>query len=134
MRTADGLSPFRAKSASGILRLIALFLGALALLQSVQAAHVRVTTWNLDWFPDGSPKGAPVEKQERRIREAADVLRELNPDIILLQEIRDYQTCVRLADAIRPNTYTVAMQGTDCSNNFLGAPVAVKLNVQTTPQ
>jgi endonuclease/exonuclease/phosphatase family metal-dependent hydrolase len=68
-----------------------------------------VTTWNLDWFPDGSAKGAPLEKQERRIREAAEVLRGLDPDIILLQEIRDYDTCTKLAETIRPHTYQVAI-------------------------
>jgi endonuclease/exonuclease/phosphatase family metal-dependent hydrolase len=68
-----------------------------------------VTTWNLDWFPDGSSKGAPLEKQERRIREAADVLRDLDPDIILLQEIRDYDTCTKLAETIKPHTYQVAI-------------------------
>ncbi len=68
-----------------------------------------MTTWNLDWFPDGSAKGASPEKQERHIREAAEVLRDLNPDIILLQEIRDYDTCTKLAETIRPHTYQVAI-------------------------
>ena len=68
-----------------------------------------MTTWNLDWFPDGSAKGASPEKQERHIREAAEVLRDLDPDIILLQEIRDYDTCTKLAETIRPHTYQVAI-------------------------
>jgi len=33
----------------------------------------------------------------------------LNPDIILLQEVRDYDVCARLAEAIRPHTYRVAI-------------------------
>jgi endonuclease/exonuclease/phosphatase family metal-dependent hydrolase len=73
------------------------------------AANVRLTTWNLDWFPNGKPKEAPPAEQERRIQGAADVLRSLDPDIILLQEIRDYDTCVRLAEAIKPHTYQVAI-------------------------
>jgi endonuclease/exonuclease/phosphatase family metal-dependent hydrolase len=88
---------------------VALLLGASVFFQPAQAAHVRVTTWNLDWFPDGSAKGASPEKQERRIREAADVLRNLDPDIILLQEVRDYDTCAKLAETIRPHTYQVAI-------------------------
>ncbi len=48
------------------------------------AGNVRLTTWNLDWFPNGTPKEAPPAEQERRIHAAADVLRNLDPDIILL--------------------------------------------------
>lgn len=73
------------------------------------AASVRVTTWNLEWFPNGKPKELPVAEQEKRIAAAADVLRPLNSDIILLQEVRDWDVCVRLAEAIQPHTYHVAI-------------------------
>jgi endonuclease/exonuclease/phosphatase family metal-dependent hydrolase len=33
----------------------------------------------------------------------------LNPDILLLQEVRDYDACNRLAEAIQPGAYTVAI-------------------------
>jgi endonuclease/exonuclease/phosphatase family metal-dependent hydrolase len=79
------------------------------LVDQTSAANVRLTTWNLEWFPNGTPKDAPVSEQEKRIHAAADVLRNLDPDIILLQEIRDYDTCVRLAEAIKPHTYQVAI-------------------------
>ena len=36
------------------------------------------------------------------------MLRPLNPDIILLQEVRDYDVCARLGEAIAPHTYYVA--------------------------
>jgi hypothetical protein len=39
------------------------------------AQTVRCTTWNLEWFPNGSAKEKPVAQQEQRIKEAADVLR-----------------------------------------------------------
>jgi endonuclease/exonuclease/phosphatase family metal-dependent hydrolase len=78
-------------------------------VDQASAAKVRLTTWNLDWFPNGKPKEAPPAEQERRIQGAADVLRNLDPDIILLQEVRDYETCVRLAEAIKPHTYQVAI-------------------------
>jgi len=73
------------------------------------AASVRVTTWNLEWFPNGKPKELPLPEQEKRIAAAADVLRPLNSDIILLQEVRDYEVCARLAEAIQPHTYHVAI-------------------------
>jgi hypothetical protein len=34
-------------------------------------AKIRITTWNLEWFPNGSPHEAPPEKQEQRIEAAA---------------------------------------------------------------
>jgi len=39
----------------------------------------------------------------------ADVLRPINPDIILLQEVRDYDACARLGEAIAPGIYHVAI-------------------------
>ncbi len=76
---------------------------------TASATLVRVTTWNLEWFPNGSPKDALPEEQTRRINGAAEILRKLNPDVLLLQEIRDYDTCSKLAEAIAPRTYQVAI-------------------------
>src|SRR6266480_5949695 len=52
------------------------------------AQTVRCTTWNLQWFPSGSAKEASTEQQNQCIKEAADVLRPINPDIVLLPEVR----------------------------------------------
>ena len=54
-------------------------------------------------------KRAPAAQQEQRIKEAADVLRPIDPDIILLQEVRDYDVCARLGEAIAPGVYHVAI-------------------------
>jgi endonuclease/exonuclease/phosphatase family metal-dependent hydrolase len=80
-----------------------------ALGESTEPTKIRITTWNLEWFPSGSAKEAPVEQQNQRIKEAADVLRPINPDIILLQEVRDYDACSRLGEAIAPGIYHVAI-------------------------
>ena len=89
---------------------ISFVLAALALAApALSAASVRVTTWNLEWFPNGSPKELPPAEQTKRIGAAADVLRLLNSDVILLQEVRDYEACARLAEAIHPHTYQVAI-------------------------
>jgi endonuclease/exonuclease/phosphatase family metal-dependent hydrolase len=86
---------------------------AAALLQGSAAcatgASIRVTTWNLKWFPNGSPKEVSASEQAANIRGAADVLRKLDPDILLLQEIKDYDACARLGEAIKPRTYHVAI-------------------------
>jgi endonuclease/exonuclease/phosphatase family metal-dependent hydrolase len=80
-----------------------------ALGESTEPTRIRITTWNLEWFPNGSAKEAPPEQQNQRIKEAADVLRPINPDIILLQEVRDYDACARLGEAIAPGIYHVAI-------------------------
>jgi hypothetical protein len=71
--------------------------------------RIRITTWNLEWFPNGSPHDATPEKQAQRIEAAADVLKKLDPDILLLQEMRDYDACARLGEAIHPGAYQVAI-------------------------
>jgi endonuclease/exonuclease/phosphatase family metal-dependent hydrolase len=71
--------------------------------------QIKVTTWNLEWFPSGSPNLASLEVETKRIQDAADVLRGINPDVILLQEIRDLETCEKLARALKPEIYTVAV-------------------------
>jgi endonuclease/exonuclease/phosphatase family metal-dependent hydrolase len=73
------------------------------------AQTVRCTTWNLQWFPNGSANETSTAQQDQRIKEAADVLRPINPDIVLLQEMRDYDPCARLGEAIEPGTYHVAI-------------------------
>jgi endonuclease/exonuclease/phosphatase family metal-dependent hydrolase len=82
---------------------------ALSITGYSDAQTVRCTTWNLQWFPNGSANEASATQQEQRIKEAADVLRPINPDIVLLQEVRDYDACARLGEAIAPGAYHVAI-------------------------
>jgi endonuclease/exonuclease/phosphatase family metal-dependent hydrolase len=89
--------------------LLASFVVASALSQSAEPTSIRITTWNLEWFPNGSAHDATPEVQAQRIAAAADVLRPINPDIILLQEVRDYDACARLGEAIAPGMYHVAI-------------------------
>src|ERR1043166_713819 len=91
-----------------LLTLVACFIGS-AFGGLSEPATIRVTTWNLEWFPNGSAHDAPPEKQAQRIKGAADVLRKLNPDILLLQEMRDFNACARLGEAIQRGTYQVAI-------------------------
>ena len=60
---------------------------ALSITGYICAQTVRCTTWNLEWFPNGSAHEASAEQQNERIKEAADVLRPISPDIVLLQEV-----------------------------------------------
>ena len=90
-----------------LLAVLAFFLVGSVLGQA--PGKVRITTWNLEWFPNGSPHETTPEKQAQRIQAAADVLKKLDPDILLLQEVRDYDACARLGDAIQPGAYAVVV-------------------------
>ena len=91
------------------LALLTAFVVGSALSESPEASKVRITTWNLEWFPNGSARDASPEVQAQRIKTAADVLRPIDPDIILLQEVRDYEACARLGEVIAPGVYHVAI-------------------------
>ena len=70
---------------------------------------LRITTWNLQWFPNGSTKEASEDEQAQTISAAAGVLRQLDPDIILLQEVSGGEVCEKLTDAIAPGAYQLAI-------------------------
>jgi hypothetical protein len=70
------------------------------------AQTVRCTIWNLEWFPNGSAREVSAAQQDERIKEAADVLRPINSDIVLLQEVRDYDVCARLGETIAAGIIT----------------------------
>jgi hypothetical protein len=55
--------------------LLASFVVALALGESPELTKVRITTWNLEWFPNGSARDVSPEMQAQRIKAGADVLR-----------------------------------------------------------
>jgi endonuclease/exonuclease/phosphatase family metal-dependent hydrolase len=92
-----------------LVALLTAFVAGSPLGNSAEQTKVRITTWNLEWFPNGSAHDATPEVQAQRIAAAADVLRPINPDIILLQEVRDYEACARLGEAIAPGMYHVAI-------------------------
>jgi hypothetical protein len=61
------------------------------------------------------------------LKQAADALAGLNPDVILLQGVRDWQLCAQLADALKPSEYYVLICSSfrdaatsDPSNDQLG--------------
>jgi hypothetical protein len=45
---------------------LAFFVVGPALGESPEPAKIRITTWNLEWFPNGSPRQTTLEKQAQR--------------------------------------------------------------------
>jgi hypothetical protein len=78
--------------------------GLLVILNSIQcscqAETLRVTTWNLGREASGQETGGKLE-------EAAATLKVLHPDVILLQEVKDWRSCSALAELLKPLKYTV---------------------------
>jgi hypothetical protein len=54
--------------------LLGTFVVACALGESPEPAKIRITSWNLEWFPNGSAHDAKPEMQAQRIAAAADAL------------------------------------------------------------
>ncbi len=101
-----------------ICHLVLLLCGA----AQTQAEGLRVTTWNLNWFPSGSPDLAIPAVEAQRISEVASVLRGLSPDVIVLQEVRDWDTCEQLAQCLGGDAYRVLICSSfkDGQNNVPG--------------
>lgn len=63
------------------------------------ADQFRIVTWNLDWFPGKGPASTEVQRVVH-MSEAHDALLDLRPDILCLQEVRDFDSVVKLTSVI----------------------------------
>src|ERR1041385_5640269 len=93
-------------------KFIALRLKGLALLAmpflfvaNCPAESLRVTAWNLE--TSRAPQSTDSDTPDGRIRAASAVLKKLNPDVILLQRVRDSQMCADLVHALKPADYNI---------------------------
>ena len=82
----------------------------LFLLLAFRAAGAEWTclTWNMCWFPSGKRDLRLPDVEPKRIAAAAAIIRQAQPHLIFLQEIRDRETCQALAQAIGGQTQAVA--------------------------
>lgn len=66
--------------------------------QSIQPppeGHLRVVSWNLEWFPGRFPEAGP-DQQKEHMAVAKEALTILKPDVFLAQEVRDWAAMVDL--------------------------------------
>src|SRR6266404_6659254 len=88
------------KSMVRIRWLLLLALGSLFfVLNYASAETLRVTTWHLE-----EVRGSAVTNA---IETAATALKEIDPDVILLQQVRDWPMCLQLVQALKPAVYNV---------------------------
>ena len=92
-------SRFRGMTALWLLLCIGLELSGLT--QS-RAETFRVTTWNVGLQPGAAQPDASLT-------EIAGVLRNIDPDVILLQAVPDWRTCLELAELLKPLEYQVVV-------------------------
>jgi exonuclease III len=64
---------------------------------------IKITSWNLQWFPGKRPADVPLEEQELHITAVASALKRLDSDIVCLQEIKDPKALAKLITEALPN-------------------------------
>ena len=71
----------------------------LAILQDAGGEFIRVVTWNLEWFPGGKPNSSQAERLVH-MSAAKDALIDLRPDILCLQEVREWNSVKELVSIL----------------------------------
>jgi endonuclease/exonuclease/phosphatase family metal-dependent hydrolase len=94
---------------------------------SLRAEPFRITTWDLQPSSAAGTNGWSGEFQKKLIQEAADSLKKLKPDVIVLQQIAGWESCRELAQALRPENYqvTVCSSFRDPRTKLPGRQVAI---------
>jgi endonuclease/exonuclease/phosphatase family metal-dependent hydrolase len=59
----------------------------------------RIVSWNLQWFPGHKPDATP-EMAAEHMAAAQKAVADLNPDILLLQEVREWDGAAKLCEAV----------------------------------
>jgi hypothetical protein len=91
-------------------------IGLLLAFTGVQAETLRITTWNLAPRASVEATNAAGGKDEFPLEPAAAIVRRLDSDVLLLQQVRDWRMCDQLVQALKPADYKVLI----CSS-FSGA-------------
>lgn len=68
-------------------------------LALAQADNIRVVDWNLEWFPGRKPNATP-EQQASHMKAAQEALVKLKPDILILEEVRDWAAVEELVSVV----------------------------------
>lgn len=67
----------------------------------------RVMTWNLEWFPGGSPTATKEQADEQFATVQAAVIA-AKPDVLILQEVRDEDSVKRLVEPLHLTVHVVS--------------------------
>jgi len=67
---------------------------------AVPDSGLRITAWNLQWFPGKTPSGGSAAEQTAHVSAVISELKAIDADIVLLQEIRDPAALQEIIKAI----------------------------------
>lgn len=79
----------------------------LLLAVEVMAAPLRVTTWSMQPKTVAEQANGVARLKTNRVQDAAAVLKKLDPDVIILQQVENWQSCDELVKALRPTNYNL---------------------------
>jgi endonuclease/exonuclease/phosphatase family metal-dependent hydrolase len=68
-------------------------------IQTPAKGSVRFVSWNLQWFPGHKPEATP-EVAAKHMADARKAVGELKPDVLMLQEVRNWQGAAELCQVI----------------------------------
>ena len=71
------------------------------------ASSVRIVSWNLQWFPGHKPSATDA-MAAAHMEAARKAVAELKPDVLLLQEVRNWDAAAKLCEALPGLTTHVA--------------------------
>jgi hypothetical protein len=86
---------------------VAILCALLTILQDASADVVRIASWNLEWFPGRKPNSSAAERLIH-MSAAKDALIDIRPDIVCLQEVRDWDSVAELV-SILPGFQTLVV-------------------------
>ena len=78
----------------------AAFPDAVVQKSAVPDSGLKVTAWNLQWFPGKTPSGGTPAENAAHIAAVVSGLKAIDADIVLLQEIRDPAALQEIIKAI----------------------------------
>jgi len=81
------------------MRCLLLLVGSLFAAATLSAAPITVVTWNTKWLPGGRPNATDGMKASQ-MRKAQAIVKALNPDILLLQEVADWKAAEELCSVV----------------------------------
>jgi endonuclease/exonuclease/phosphatase family metal-dependent hydrolase len=79
----------------------------LVILEDATGEVVSIATWNLQWFPGGKPNSSPPERL-KHMSAAKDALLSFSPDVLCLQEVRDWDSVQELVSVL-PSFHTLVV-------------------------
>ena len=93
----------------------------------LRADPIRVTSWDLRPGAAAGTNTLSSRFRQSLVQDAAQSLKKLRPDVLLLQQVADWETCRQLAQALRPEIYQVAICSSfrDPHNRLLNRQVAI---------